>query len=67
MWPLTVGETWSANIPDRHPAAAVRSNPMLLLRSCKTSEARSSTQGFPLRRSVCSIPTVFQFEVANNL
>jgi hypothetical protein len=23
MWPLTIGETWSANILDRHPAAAV--------------------------------------------
>jgi hypothetical protein len=44
MWPLTIGETWPANILDRHPAAAVRSDPtpLSLLRSCKNSEARSS-------------------------
>src|ERR1700730_786776 len=29
--------------------------------------AGSPEQGFPLRRSICSITTVLQFEVANNL
>jgi hypothetical protein len=35
-----------------------------VLRSLGQIRAGSPQQGFPLRRSVCSITTVFQFEVA---
>jgi len=38
-----------------------------VLRSLGQIRAGSPQQGFPLRRSICSITTVLQFEVANNL
>ena len=47
MWPLTIGETLSANIPDRHPAALERASEFLQGRAVTFSAGGDGGRGRP--------------------